>query len=117
MPGVCVDHLSVQHEKIVWRRQRESLRERNSAYQALDKTPLSLLASQPVVSKENILLIEGRHDLIAAPQPIEDLWRAWSHPELWRFRHSHLTWMASPSITRRVISWLTPHFEIQSVRQ
>jgi pimeloyl-ACP methyl ester carboxylesterase len=26
MPGVCMNHFSVQHEKIVWRRQRESLR-------------------------------------------------------------------------------------------
>ena len=52
MPGVCMNHLSVQYEKIVWRRQRESLRERNSAYQALDKTSLSLLAWQPVIPKE-----------------------------------------------------------------
>jgi dipeptidyl aminopeptidase/acylaminoacyl peptidase len=110
MPGVCMIHLSVQHEKIIWRRQRELLRQRNSAYQALDKTPLSLLTAQPVISKNNILLIEGMYDQIAAPQPIEDLWQAWSHPELWRLPHGHLSWMASPGITSRVISWYKLHF-------
>ena len=110
MPGVCMNHLSVQHEKIVWRSQRELLRERNSAYQSLDKTPLSLLTAQPVIPKNNILLIEGMHDQIAAPQPIEDLWQAWSHPEVWRLPHGHLSWMASPGITSRVISWFKLHF-------
>jgi len=110
MPGVCMNHLSLQYEKIVWRRQRESLPKRNSAYQALDKTPLSLLVSQPVTLKQNILLIEGRHDLIAAPEPIEQLWQAWSQPEIWRLAHSHLTWMASPGITGRVIDWLRARF-------
>ena len=109
MPSVCMNHLSVQHEKIVWRRQRESLHERNPAYQALDKTSLSLLTAQPGIPKANILLIEGMYDQIAAPQPIEDLWQAWSHPELWRLPHSHLTWMAGPGITSRVINWLRPH--------
>jgi pimeloyl-ACP methyl ester carboxylesterase len=109
MPGVCMNHLTVQHEKTVWRRQRESLRGRTPAYEALDKTPLSLLVSKPVIPKENLLLIEGRHDLIAAPEPIEDLWLAWSHPEIWRLPHSHLSWMASPGISSRVIRWLTAH--------
>ena len=108
MPGVCMNHLSLQHEKVVWRRQRLSLRQRNSGYQALDKTPLSLLTAQPVIPKNNILLIEGTYDQIAAPQPIDDLWQAWCRPEIWRLPHSHLSWMASPGITSRVINWFRP---------
>jgi alpha-beta hydrolase superfamily lysophospholipase len=108
MPGVCLNHLALQNEKNIWRRQREALRERNSAYRALDTTPLSLLTAQPVIPKNNLLLIEGIYDQIAAPQPIEDLWQAWSHPELWRLPHGHLSWMASPGIASRVIRWLGP---------
>jgi pimeloyl-ACP methyl ester carboxylesterase len=111
MPGVCMNHLFVQTEKIIRRSQRESLGKRNSAFQALDTTPLSLLASQPVIPKENLLLIVGQHDLIAAPQPIKDLWQAWSHPEIWRLPHSHLTWMATPGITDRVLRWMATRLQ------
>jgi dienelactone hydrolase len=108
MPGVCMNHLALQHEKTIWRRLRESLRKRDTAYRALDATPLSLLRSRPITAKQNILLMEGLYDQIASPEPVEDLWLAWSQPEIWRLPHSHLTWMATPGITGRVIRWLTP---------
>ena len=106
MPGVCMNHLSLQYEKIVWRRKRELMQARNPAHRALDQTALSLLTGTPVIEKHNILLIEGMNDRIAAPEPIEELWQAWSHPEIWRLSHGHLSWMAKLGVAPRVIDWL-----------
>ena len=56
----------------------------------MDTTRLNLILSTPVVPKENILLIEGIHDLFAERQPIEELWQKWEQPEIWRLPHGHI---------------------------
>jgi hypothetical protein len=38
------------------------------------------------ISKENVLLIEGMHDLMASSAPIE-LRQSWGQPKLWRLPH------------------------------
>ena len=53
---------------VVWRRVREALQTLRPAHEALDTTRLSLILSTPVIPKENILLIEGIHDLFAERQ-------------------------------------------------
>jgi hypothetical protein len=77
----------------------------------MDTTRLNLTLSRPVIQKENILLIEGMHDLLAKAQPIEELWQKWQQPEIWRLPHGHLSWMFTSGLTSRVLRWLVPRLE------
>ncbi len=71
---------------------------------ALDR--LDLLAFQPTLSPEKILVIESRHDLLAPPETVEELWRAWQQPEIWRLAQGHISILLSPSIMRRTVNWV-----------
>jgi len=51
-------------------------------------------------------LIECLYDLFVAKDPIEELWQAWDMPEIWRLPHGHLSFMAQPGLTARVLRWL-----------
>ena len=95
-------------QPVVWRRVRESLQALRPAQEAMDTTRLNLILSTPVIPKENILLIEGIHDLFAAKQPIEELWQKWQQPEIWRLPHGHISGLFVPGLTRRVLDWLIP---------
>lgn len=113
MPGVrlCMWRSS---PRVVWRRVREAFQALRPAHEAMDKTPLNLLFSKPLIPKENILLIEGIHELFADGQPIiEELWRKWQQPEIWRLPHGHVSWMVTPGLTSRVLRWLTPRLNLQ----
>jgi hypothetical protein len=117
VPGVCMNHLSLHGEKVVWPRVRQMMRERRAEHEALDRTPLNLISSQPVIPRENILLIEGRYDVIVASGPVEQLWNAWSRPEIWRLAHGHLSWMGVPSVADRILHWLTPRLSANAIEQ
>ena len=77
----------------------------------MDTTRLNLILSKPVIPKENILLIEGIYDLLAAAQPIEELWQKWQEPEIWRLPNGHTSWLFVPGLTGRVLRWLPPRLE------
>ena len=77
----------------------------------MDTTRLNLILSTPVIPKENILLIEGIHDLFAGRQPIEDLWQKWEQPEIWRLPHGHVSALFVPGLTGRILRWLAPRLE------
>ena len=62
---------------------RKALERRWVALEAWDTTPTNLTLSQPVIPKENILLIQGRYDLLALPECTEELWQKWKQPEIW----------------------------------
>jgi len=64
--------------------------------------------SEPI---QNILLIEGIHDLFAARQPIEDLWQKWEQPEIWRLPHGHISAQLVLGLMGRVLRWLAPRLE------
>jgi dienelactone hydrolase len=97
---------------VVWRRVREAFQALAPAQEAMDTTRLNLTLSQPVIPKENLLLIEAMHDLLAKAQPIEELWQKWQQPEIWRLPHGHLSWMFTPGLTTRVLRWLAPRLEV-----
>jgi hypothetical protein len=82
-----------------------------SAHEAMDTTRLNLISSTPVIPKENILLIEGIHDLFAAAQPIEELWQKWQQPQIWRLPHGYISGLFVPGLTGRVLRWLSPRLE------
>ncbi len=98
--------------RVVWRRVREAFQALRPAHEAMDTTRLNLLFSKPTTPKENILLIEGIHELFADPkEAIEELWQKWQQPEIWRLPHGHISWMFTPGLTSRVLRWLTPRLE------
>jgi hypothetical protein len=102
---------------IVWPRIRETFQALRPAQDAMDATRLNLILSTPVIPKENILLIEGIHDLLTEPQPIEELWQKWQEPEIWRLPHGHISGLFVPGLTGRVLRWLTPRLNKTAVRE
>lgn len=96
---------------VVWRRAREVLQALRPAQEAMDTTRLNLILSTPVIPKENILLIEGIYDLLAAREPIEELWQKWQQPEIWRLPHGHISGLFVPGLTGRVLAWLAARLE------
>ena len=85
---------------------RDRLRQLRGSEELLDLTPLNLTSIRPAISTSKILLIEGIHDLFTPPAPIEDLWRAWGRPDIWRLPHGHLSLSLMPGLTADVLQWL-----------
>src|SRR4030095_10984208 len=98
-------------QPVVWRRVREALQALRPAQEAMDTTRLNLISSTPVIPKENILFIEGIHNLFAERQPIEELWQKWQQPEIWRLPHGHVSAQFVPGLTGRMLRWLSPRLE------
>jgi hypothetical protein len=96
---------------VVWPWVREALQALKPAHEALDTTRLNLILSTPVIPRENILLIEGIHDLLAERQPIEEVWQKWQQPEIWRLPHGHISGWFVPGLTGRVLRWLAPRLD------
>jgi hypothetical protein len=98
-------------QPVVWRRAREALQALRPAQDAMDTTRLNLIVSTPVIPKENVLLIEGAHNLFTGRQPLEDLWQNWQQPEIWWLPHGHVSSLFVPGLTQRVLRWLSPRLE------
>jgi dienelactone hydrolase len=98
-------------QPVVWRRVRETLQALRPAQEAMDTTRLNLILSTPLIPKENILLIEGMHDLFAEAQSIEELWQKWQQPEIWRLPHGHVTTQLVLGLMGRVLRWLAPRLD------
>jgi Alpha/beta hydrolase domain containing 18 len=90
---------------------RKALAALRPAHEAMDTTRLNLTLSTPVIPKENILLIECIHDLLATKEPIEELWQKWQQPEIWRLPHGHISLWFVPGLMGRVLRWLAPRLE------
>jgi pimeloyl-ACP methyl ester carboxylesterase len=108
VPGVRTNYSFVRGERVILKAIREALKRRRADYEALDKTPMNFMLSQPAISKENVLLIQGRYDLFIEPEATEELCQKWEQPEIWRLPHGHISWMFVPDINGRVLDWLKP---------
>ena len=65
---------------------------------------------RPVISKENVLLIEGMYDLMGWGAPIE-LWQSWGQPDNWRLPQGHISTALTalmPGLPGRILRWLAP---------
>ena len=71
--------------------------------------PLNLRAHFPLAGPENILLLESTHDLFAPADTVEELWRAWRKPEIWRLPHGHISVLLSLRIMERAVDWVVRH--------
>jgi pimeloyl-ACP methyl ester carboxylesterase len=105
-------------ERAIWRSGRETLPRKRAALEALNLTALNLATIQPVIPKENILLIDAIHDLMVPKDVNKELWQAWGQPDLWQLPHGHIsiTCMTAPGFTGRVLRWLAPRLNKPGVR-
>jgi len=117
LPGVRRDYRATRGERILWMPIRKALEKQKAAREALDKTPMNLTLSQMVIPKENILLIQGRYDLLVEAEQTEELWQKWKQPEIWRLPHGHISWMFMPGLTHRVLRWLSPRLNAPAVQK
>jgi dienelactone hydrolase len=74
--------------------------------QRVDLRKLNLESNRPATARKNILLIEAEYDLFVDKETVEDLWRAWDKPEIWRFRHGHISVLCAPGLSKRVARWI-----------
>jgi dienelactone hydrolase len=108
VPGVRRNYRATRGEGILWPPMRKALARQKAAREALDQTPMNLTLSQPVIPNENILLIQGRYDLLVEAERTEELWHKWQQPEIWRLPQGHVSWMFVPGLTARILCWLEP---------
>jgi pimeloyl-ACP methyl ester carboxylesterase len=111
VPAVRTNYRVARGERILLTPVRKALEKYKAAHEALDKTPMNLTLSQPVIPKENVLLIQGRYDLFVEAEQTENLWQKWDQPEIWRLPHGHISAVLVPGLTNRVLDWLTPRLE------
>lgn len=69
---------------------------------------LNLTENVPVIPRENVLLIEALYDLFVPVAAMEELWRHWREPEIWRLRQGHISVLAAPGLSGRIIGWMSP---------
>jgi dienelactone hydrolase len=73
----------------------------------VDLHKLNLVSNRPVIPPGNILLVEAEYDLFVDKGSVEDLWRAWDKPEIWRLRHGHISFLGAPGLSNRIVRWIT----------
>jgi pimeloyl-ACP methyl ester carboxylesterase len=86
--------------------------------EALNRTPMNLTTTRPVIPRENILFIEGIHDLICPKDDIEELWQSWGQPDIWRLPHGHFAVCCGlvPGLPGRVLRWLSPRLNAPTAK-
>jgi len=102
------DNLLVRAEEMWWVQIQDTKEELEARCKALNGTPLKLASCQPVVRRENVLLIHGDYDLFVGNGPME-IWEGWGRPEIWYLPHGHIGVGSGmvPGLTQRTIHWLT----------
>jgi dienelactone hydrolase len=118
VPGVRSNR--ARADLVAWPRVREAMRREDKALARLNETPLNLTLNRPAIPKEDILLIEAVHDLLAQRAPIEELWQEWGQPDIWRLPHGHFSFslMRAPGLMAgRVLQWLSPRLKKREVKR
>jgi len=72
----------------------------------VDLHKLNLVSNRPLIDQENILLIEAEYDLFVDKETVEELWRAWDKPEIWRLQHGHISILYALGLSNRVVQWI-----------
>ncbi|HKQ38002.1 MAG TPA: alpha/beta fold hydrolase [Verrucomicrobiae bacterium] len=116
VPGRCTPWVQ-QHA--VRPRIRANLQSMRARCERMNLTSMNLTLTQPAIPRENILLIEGIHDLICPKDDIENLWQSWGQPEIWRLPYGHVSVCCGgvPGLPKRVLRWLAPRFDKQLVHE
>ncbi len=75
---------------------------------------LNLVAYRPRPLPQDVLIIQSAHDLFAPSETIEELWRAWDQPEMWRLAHGHISILMSAPMMERTVNWVARHARSQT---
>jgi dienelactone hydrolase len=104
-------------ERAVRPRIRANMGRVRDVCEALNRTPMNLTTTQPVIPRTNILLIEGIHDLICPKDDVEDLWQSWGQPDIWRLPHGHFAICCGlvPGLPERILRWLSQRLNQSAV--
>lgn len=115
VPGVRMNALE---QRAIWPSVRRRLQRVREICERLNLTALNLTTIQPAIPKDNILFVEGIHDLLAPKENVEDLWQTWGHPDIWRLPlgHTSLGAMAMPGLDDRILRWLEPRLNNNAVQ-
>jgi dienelactone hydrolase len=73
---------------------------------ALDLAKLNLASHRPKISRENILIVAGKHDLFASKESIAGLEQAWNHPQKLEASHGHISILPAPRVIKKTAKWL-----------
>jgi pimeloyl-ACP methyl ester carboxylesterase len=104
-------------QRAIWPRIRGRLESARALCERMNETPMNLAAIQPAIPRENILLIEGLHDLICSKDDIDGLCQLWGQPDIWRLPHGHVSICCGgvPSLPGRVLRWMAPRLNKAAV--
>jgi dienelactone hydrolase len=72
----------------------------------VDLSKLNLTSSQPKIARQGILLVEAGYDLFVEKATVEDLWRTWGEPEIWRYKCGHISVLGQPGLSKRCVQWI-----------
>jgi dienelactone hydrolase len=72
----------------------------------MDLSPFNLRNYQPQLARENILLVEAKHDRFVPAETVEELWQSWGEPEIWRRDCGHVTVMISMGLMKATAKWM-----------
>jgi len=78
---------------------REGMRE-----QPLDLQTLNLTSVKPTV--KHTLILAGQRDLFVPRETLDELAQKWTHAEIWRMRHSHISSVLGAVTLFRAVRWL-----------
>ena len=76
------------------------------ARETLDFGELNLGTRPPRIALNRILLMESAHDLFAPAETVEELWRQWGNPEIWRLPQGHISVLLSVKTLQRTAAWI-----------
>src|SRR5207302_418688 len=80
---------------------RDALRGAN-----MNLSPFNLDNHHPRIAKDHILIVEATYDRFVPSETVEELWRAWGEPEIWRRKWGHITVMASLGLMKSTAKWM-----------
>jgi hypothetical protein len=67
---------------------------------------INLSQTRPCISPDRVLLVQSRHDLFAPADTIEEVWKNWGHPQIWRLPQGHISVMASSRTLEAISDWI-----------
>ncbi|MEO6034697.1 MAG: alpha/beta hydrolase family protein [Verrucomicrobiota bacterium] len=76
----------------------------------LSLAKLNLSSHRPKAPLHRVLIQESVDDLFASKEAIEEVWRAWGQPEIWRLRHGHISVLMSVPVMKRTVNWIAQKF-------
>jgi pimeloyl-ACP methyl ester carboxylesterase len=72
----------------------------------MDGNRLNLACCRPLTTPDKTLLVECRDDQFIGVADVEELWRAWQEPVIWRVPYGHISVMLSNRVTEKIVGWI-----------